>query len=160
MSGTGREKQERSEVEFSAELRRSLENDIRESIRRSVAATFQRQREILVRGALEYLWVNISNVAAIREEWIPIHSLSKLRSVVGGKFANLKRRWLKCGLPLRESRGDRSEIGVMDSEGWVELSGWILEQGYESRVSENGAGSLFEVRQATLAQRGSSTPEK
>ena len=39
--------------------------------------------------------------------WLRIESLSQLRATVGGRFQNLKQKWVEAGFPLREHRGDR-----------------------------------------------------
>ena len=83
--------------------------------------------------------------------WLPIESLSSLRATVGGRFQQLKERWVEAGLPLREHRGDRSAGAVIDQKGWIELTNWMLKQGFEARsvtekVTESENEVLFEVR--------------
>ncbi|MCB0352428.1 MAG: hypothetical protein KDD64_02850 [Bdellovibrionales bacterium] len=78
--------------------------------------------------------------------WEPVESLSRLRSIVGGRFQNLRTRWTEAGLPLREHRGDRAEDYAVDEEGWLALSSWILKQGYESRLTPNQVGCVMELR--------------
>ena len=79
-------------------------------------------------------------------DWQPIASLSQLRALVGGRFQNLKARWLTAGLPLRAHRGDREEEAQVDHDGWLELSIWINKQGYETRLSDEREEGLFQVR--------------
>jgi hypothetical protein len=82
-------------------------------------------------------------------EWMPIESLSQLRAQVGGRFKNLKEKWIGAGLPLREHRGDREASAEIDQQGWVELSLWISKQGFETRLvkSSNPENTiLFEVK--------------
>jgi hypothetical protein len=79
-------------------------------------------------------------------EWVQIESLSRLRSIVGGRFQNLKQRWVAAGLPLKKHRGDQVEEFEVSEEGWLELSTWILDQGYEVRVSGSKTTSLLELR--------------
>lgn len=83
--------------------------------------------------------------------WIPIESLSKLRTEVGGRFRNLKDRWLAAGFPLREHRGDRSGDAKLNYQGWMELASWIGSQGYEVRLADEREEFLFEVRKIPSA---------
>ncbi len=78
--------------------------------------------------------------------WVAIDSLSGLRSVVGGRFQNLKKRWVDAGFPLKEHRGDRQLEYEIDQAGWVELSNWIFKQGYESRLAKGQTEFVFELR--------------
>lgn len=87
-----------------------------------------------------------SSVLAVEHEWTGIESLSRLRSVVGGRFQNLKKRWVNAGLPLKEHRGDQNLEYTLEEEGWVELTNWILKQGYEARLTDIQTGYLFELR--------------
>ncbi len=80
-------------------------------------------------------------------DWEPIASLSQLRGLVGGRFQNLKDRWLAAGLPLRAHRGDREEEAEVNHDGWLELATWINKQGYETRLSDESEEGLFQVRQ-------------
>ncbi len=79
-------------------------------------------------------------------EWDPIDSLSKLRALVGGRFQNLKDRWIAAGLPLREHRGDKDGKSDVNQGGWIELSSWIAKQGYEARLTPESKEALFEIR--------------
>lgn len=81
--------------------------------------------------------------------WTRIESLSQLRAAVGGRFQNLKQKWITAGLPLREHRGDRKLEANISYEGWIELSGWISKQGFEVRLAGEGENFLFEVRRLT-----------
>jgi hypothetical protein len=78
--------------------------------------------------------------------WSPIQSLSQLRSVVGGRFQNLKQKWVDAGFPLREHRGDREGRAALNSDGWLELSVWINRQGFETRLARGEEDWLFEIR--------------
>lgn len=78
--------------------------------------------------------------------WTRIESLSQLRAVVGGRFQNLKQKWVAVGFPLREHRGDKSAKSDVNAEGWSELSVWISRQGYEARLGGPEDTWLFEVR--------------
>lgn len=78
--------------------------------------------------------------------WQGIESLSKLRATVGGRFENLKKRWVDAGFPLREHRGDTQKACKIDQDGWEELSAWLLKSGFESRLTPQHAEHMFEVR--------------
>ena len=79
-------------------------------------------------------------------EWSKISSLSEIRRLVGGRFQNLKNRWIGAGFPLREHRGDRAAEFEVIPKGWDELSSWLLSQGFESRLAQDKDGTLFEIR--------------
>ena len=79
-------------------------------------------------------------------DWIAIESLSRLRSTVGGRFQNLKERWIDAGLPLRRHRGDRGKKYKVSEKGWFELANWISKQGYEARLTPETPDCFFEVR--------------
>ncbi len=79
-------------------------------------------------------------------EWKKIGSLSEIRRLVGGRFQNLKNRWVGAGFPLREHRGDRGGQFDIVGKGWEEFHAWLLQQGFESRLSEEADGTLFEIR--------------
>ncbi len=78
--------------------------------------------------------------------WIAVESLSRLRSIVGGRFQNLRKRWVEAGFPLREHRGDKSGQYTLNDQGWLELSNWILKQGFEVRLAAPDSDWLFELR--------------
>lgn len=78
--------------------------------------------------------------------WIDVESLSKLRNVVGGRFENIKRKWVGAGFPLREHRGDKAGDFEINSEGWVELSNWMSKHGYESRLRPDRTECLFQIK--------------
>lgn len=79
--------------------------------------------------------------------WKRIESLSQLRAQVGGRFQNLKQKWVAAGFPLREHRGDRKAEAQLDYDGWIELASWIGKQGYEVRLAPEDEQYLFEVRE-------------
>lgn len=79
-------------------------------------------------------------------EWVQVESLSRLRSVVGGRFQNIKKKWMDAGFPLREHRGDKEANFSIDERGWIELTNWIIKQGFESRLAPPGAPYLFELK--------------
>lgn len=79
-------------------------------------------------------------------EWTEIESLSRLRSVVGGRFQNLRDRWVAAGFPLREHRGDKQGGYALHEAGWIELASWIARQGFETRLTPDKPGCIFELR--------------
>lgn len=79
-------------------------------------------------------------------DWIEIESMSSLRALVGGRFQNLKEKWIKAGFPLREHRGDRENTFEVDQTAWIDLANWISKQGYEVRLSSNKPNCLFELK--------------
>ncbi|MFM1848502.1 MAG: hypothetical protein RL417_1976 [Pseudomonadota bacterium] len=82
----------------------------------------------------------------VSSDWVEIESLSRLRSIVGGRFQNLRDRWVGAGFPLREHRGDKDGEFALNESGWFELSNWILKQGFEARLTPDRPGCLFELR--------------
>jgi hypothetical protein len=89
----------------------------------------------------------VNPVAEDPQSWIKIESLSGLRALVGGRFQNLKEKWIKAGFPLREHRGDRTGQKNIDYQGWIELATWIHKQGFELRLAEEDQPWLFELKQ-------------
>ena len=83
-----------------------------------------------------------------QSEWIEIDSLSRLRGVVGGRFENLKNKWLAAGFPLKESKNTKNEHYKVDQRGWLELSTWISNQGFEARLNPDKKEILFEIKTA------------
>ena len=109
-----------------------------------VERAMDRRRQALVYecARLWYRWmqthepVQPQDAKAVREAaWVHIESLSQLRAKVGGRFQNLKDKWVASGFPLREHRGDRSGQKVVDYDGWVALALWIQRQGFEVRLA-------------------------
>jgi hypothetical protein len=130
------------------------ERDI-EPLKEIVRSSIERDRELLVRGVVSALKPLISsNQTAGRDtglnqpsiEWIGIDSLSRLRAEVGGRFQNLKDRWIEAGFSLKEHRGDKSQKVEINKSGWLELSNWISGQGYEVKLVSDRVGILFEIR--------------
>lgn len=81
------------------------------------------------------------------EGWQPVESLSRLRSIVGGRFENLKARWLGAGFPLKEHRADTPAQVTVIENGWIELSNWILIQGFEAKLASDRNDCLFLIRE-------------
>ena len=84
--------------------------------------------------------------AVSHNDWTGVESLSRLRSLVGGRFQNIKKKWVDAGFPLREHRGDRWKDFSVDESAWVDLSNWILKQGFEARLTRDSKEFLFELR--------------
>lgn len=82
-------------------------------------------------------------------EWAGIDSLSRLRSHVGGRFQNLKDRWLGAGFPLKEHRGEKLEEVPINPVGWLDLVTWLSKQGYEARTVEVKSGFYFEIKKTS-----------
>ncbi len=79
-------------------------------------------------------------------DWLSISSLSQLRKEVGGRFQNLRERWLNSGFPLKAHRGEGTEKYTLNQDGWLEMTSWLLKQGYESRILGDGEEGYFELR--------------
>lgn len=120
---------------------------VREAIfRRKQALVFYLARA-LEQGYQSAASVQRNNVDLDAEGWEKIESLSQLRSVVGGRFQNLKKKWVEAGFPLREHRGDRGGIEIeISQQGWLELAVWVSGQGYEVRLADSSSAWFFEVR--------------
>lgn len=129
-----------------------------EALRDLVRGAMERRKQVLVYHTARKLHSMLAEYrleeqteGAVSKEWIRIESLSRLRALVGGRFQNLKDRWVSAGFPLREHRGDRSGKKSLDQEGWIELSSWIHKQGFEIRLAEAHEPWLFEVRKLASA---------
>ncbi len=130
----------------------STDAEFRILVRKSIS----RRRNVFVAGIArkflenqEFLNASSSGEASSPEstsEWISISSLSQLRKATGGRFQNLKERWIRAGLPLRQHRGDKSESWTLSEDGWLALSLWINKQGFEARLSDCPKDVIFEIR--------------
>ena len=83
-------------------------------------------------------------------EWVNVESLSKLRSLVGGRFQNIKSKWLAAGFPLKEKNSGNALSYTLDENGWIELSSWISRQGYEVRGAPDETSGLFQIKQKSI----------
>jgi hypothetical protein len=99
----------------------------------------------IVEGSGEILQGTTSSVRN-GSDWLTISSLSQLRKETGGRFENLKRRWLAAGLPLRKHRGDREEKEQLEEEGWLALTIWIGDQGYDIKLCGDQEAGIFKIR--------------
>ena len=95
-------------------------------IKNIVQMAVQRRRHVLVYHIARRLFDVVSidersdnEEAAEGLEWHKIASLSQLRSLVGGRFSNLKQKWVASGFPLREHRGDREGTAELNYNEWV-----------------------------------------
>jgi len=127
--------------------------DKEEAIRQMVRRSLERRRQVIVYDTARKLQrilgeqgLHGDSSKPVGTAWVKIESLSQLRAIVGGRFQNLKDRWVGAGFPLREHRGDRSGKKNFDFEGWTELSSWILKQGFELRLAAEDEPWLFEIR--------------
>ena len=127
---------------------RISKEELRTLLRESIASRRQAIVYTLARIAFDALQSGELSIASSEQDWIPIGSLSQLRSLVGGRFQNLKERWIAAGFPLRSHRGDRAADAEIDSEGWNELAAWIFSQGYDARLAADGVEdkALFFVK--------------
>jgi hypothetical protein len=129
-----------------AELREALQRVLHGALRlRRQAIVYTAAREM--HGIFQQLGIKFPSAEGLAAHgWTRIESLSRLRAIVGGRFKNLKEKWVGAGFPLREHRGDREERGSVNTEGWLELSSWISRQGYEVRLAGEADPWLFEIR--------------
>ena len=128
------------------ELQSALQRTMQSALRlRRQAIVFSVAREMY--SIFQEIGIQFPAVDGLRAQgWSRIESLSRLRAIVGGRFKNLKEKWVGAGFPLREHRGDREERGSVNGDGWLELSSWIARQGYEVRLAEASDSWLFEIR--------------
>ena len=122
-----------------------------ERIERTVANALDSRKEILAHEILDRVAAMRANAGSqepptVTAEWQKIESLSALRGLVGGRFQNLKEKWIQAGFPLREHRGDKVGKYSVNTVGWIDLSNWILKQGFETRLVSDDPECLFELR--------------
>ena len=130
------------------------EAELKEALQRALHSALQLRRQAIVYTAaremhriFQQLGIKFPSAEGLAAHgWTRIESLSRLRAIVGGRFKNLKEKWVGAGFPLREHRGDREERGTVNTEGWLELSSWISRQGYEVRLAGETDHWLFEIR--------------
>ncbi|HQH27736.1 MAG TPA: hypothetical protein PLP17_10100 [Oligoflexia bacterium] len=131
-----------------SEMRRIVHNAV---YARRTALVYQLARQVF--EVLDAVPAETAQAAKSDPNWQQVESLSQLRAVVGGRFQNLKEKWIKAGLPLREHRGDRAERANLDMHGWLELASWISRQGFEVRLADREDSCLFEVRESSEARK-------
>lgn len=137
---------------FEDRMVKLLGDEVADTMCESLKAAFQRWHEFLVQkleaGIIANLAAAASGQAADSQEseWIGVESLSRLRGLVGGRFQSIKRKWTEAGFPLRAHRGDRWKDFKVNDKGWVDLSNWILKQGFEARLAPESAEYIFEIR--------------
>ena len=113
--------------------------------RRRPQLAFELQRVLSQADPLDPTATTASASAAVKS-WVAVESLSRLRSLVGGRFQNVKDRWVEAGFPLREHRGEELRQVTPSEKGWLELSTWIAKQGFEARLTPESKDGFFEVR--------------
>lgn len=114
-----------------------------------VRRSLERRRSVIVHALAQRLFDLLEEEGASGDEWQGIESLSQLRATVGGRFRNIKERWLAAGFPLRAHKGERKGKARLNEAGWRELAGWIDAQGYDARLVTGDGPLLFEVRRRT-----------
>lgn len=124
---------------------------LRSEVTQSLKRVFSERRDYWVHSIMKELEENLDyaqpgSASEVEEEWQPVESLSRLRALVGGRFQNLKARWLDAGFPLREHRGDKDDEYQLDEAGWLALTRWVAKQGYEARLAPEKEGVVFELR--------------
>lgn len=143
-----------------------LENENEQNeLRALVRDSFERRRHAVVFDLARKLRLRLdendlgsSSHNSPEREWIKIESLSQLRAQVGGRFKNIKEKWINAGFPLREHRGDRAHKAAVDYDAWVQMANWILRQGYEARLATEQESWLMEIRE--IKSGNSSKKEK
>jgi len=113
---------------------------------------FMERRKHVVAHALAHLFKD--RLKENKSEWIAISSLSQLRSEVGGRFQNIKDKWIASGFPLKEHRGDIVAEFSCDLKNWLLLQKWIESRGYSARLGSKSDSCFFYVK-ATLAAKSS-----
>lgn len=128
-------------------------------VERALLRAFGRERALL-ESALVQLFLDRAGTQSTlpvapgdERVWTGVESLSRLRALVGGRFQQLKQRWIDAGLPLRAHRGDRTGRVEIDRDGWLELAAWIQKQGFEARLTNEISEFLFEVRSLQSAEK-------
>lgn len=149
MAGKGKNNEH---LALPSDLDRSLMQEMLDVVDQSVRVTLEKRRPFIVAEISRRL-VGAKGQGAmasttLEEAWDDIESLSRLRAIVGGRFQNLRDRWVAAGFPLKEHRGDKSEQGEINQDGWIELSNWIMKQGFECRLTPDRPGCLFQLRKA------------
>jgi hypothetical protein len=129
----------------------ALDQQLRRQTREIVGKTLAREHHALVAHLVRTLRVSVVGTQKVTteikgREWIGVESLSRLRSVVGGRFQNIKKKWVDAGLPLREHRGDRWKEFDLNKDGWLELVAWIGKQGFEARLTPESEEFIFQLR--------------
>ena len=132
---------------------KSLEEELETALCEKISSILVRREPIFVAETAavlaEYLSAaKVANAAVEQTSapWVVIASLSQLRAEVGGRFDNIKKKWLDAGFPLRDTDKDGNAACKVDANGWNELNAWLIKQGYEARLCAGGSKAYFEVR--------------
>ncbi|RIL08408.1 MAG: hypothetical protein DCC75_08995 [Proteobacteria bacterium] len=133
----------------------SLEQSVMGSVAACLEEALSESREAAIQRAMIALQTKFrpvsgsadsANAAANGADWVGVESLSRLRAIVGGRFQNLKQKWIEAGLPLRERKGQKIDVSKVNEKGWIELSNWILKQNFEARLTLDNPEHIFELR--------------
>jgi len=139
-----------SDVGTSSDLRESLKRSSEKFLENVINEIFERRRDYFTFELTKILDEMDSGQKGRAEaegsEWIEIESLSRLRTVVGGRFASLKEKWIEAGFPLRKHRGDTASVYELDEKGWLSLSAWISKQGFEAQLPNADSKWLFKLK--------------
>lgn len=104
---------------------------------------FKRRKHVLVHNlALAFK----DRLRSENSLWISIGSLSSLRTQVGGRFENLKEKWVASGFPLKEHRGEPRKEFLLNTEKWLLLKLWIEKRGFDVLLSSNEEQEFFRVK--------------
>lgn len=145
-------KQESKNLRDDAKFLDLIDQQLLAQATRAVQAVLERRKPVLLADFVESLRGTLTpspqrdSTQVVQEAWIGIESLSRLRSVVGGRFQNIKKKWMDAGFPLREHRGDRWKEFTLNQDAWLELASWIAKQGFEARLTPGSQEFLFELR--------------
>ena len=129
---------------------------IEDTIARCAAAldsVLLERRDFLVQGALKKLTTALEGRSVLAgkasaKDWVDVESLSSLRTLVGGRFASLKKKWVEAGFPLRQHRGDKAHDYKIREEGWIELAAWIAKQGFEAKLAGPDEDCPIKIRKS------------
>ena len=137
------------------EIADSLEQSALSSLAACLEEALKENREAAIQRVLLALRTKLPSASDSTEaalalvagsDWVGVESLSRLRALVGGRFQNLKQKWIEAGLPLRERKGQKIDVSEVNEKGWIELSNWILKQNFETRLTLDSPDHIFELR--------------
>ncbi|MCI5065438.1 hypothetical protein MRY87_06905 [bacterium] len=151
---TSTESEDQNTEQLLASLRVAFQEHLDKTVRSTLQEVFRQRRELWKESVFELFGAcahpaskpSLGQEGSGSAEWIAIASLSQLRKEVGGRFQNLRTRWLEAGFPLKAHRGDSTEDYTLAQDGWREMTSWLLKQGYESRLLEDLSLGYFEIR--------------
>ncbi len=144
---------QRQKERVHAELSEILLEDTIRSMESCLRQAFKQRRDVFLSEILKRLRQSgvgggaPGRATEVEGGWVDVESLSKLRNLVGGRFENIKKKWVGAGFPLREHRGDKSGGFELSQSGWVELSNWMSKHGFEARLCPDKPECVFQIRQ-------------